>query len=360
MSSQDTVAAQTAAHRPSLSYRAKHDGDEPAILSLFNEVFNVTRTEARWRWQYHDTPKNPGIVGVAEGDAKVLGFAGIMRQDLNFLGERLPAGQGCDSMMHPSCRGAGHYRELAFSVYDHIRAANVPVVTGFPNQASFPVTVRDIGHRRILVLRHYYRHLGVKKFVGRTADRLARPALRAPNSTGLRLLRLRMGQSLDMEVADKLPNDLSRILRAHRVQEVLSVWKDPEYLRWRYEQHPEYRYRFHVLRRNGEPVALAVVRLLDGWAAICELVHPRRHVRETAAFLRQIVQWYQRDADCQLIEFYGSDISFFDAAFAEAGFTRSAHSGYTMTATVLLPHLVSEYIFIPTNWTVVYGDTDVI
>ncbi len=344
-----------------VSYREAVPGDEHGLLALFENVFGRPRSQERWHWQYAASPPGAGAVSIAVAGGEVVGCAALMRQDLNHLGERIPAAQSCDAMVREDHRGAGLFTALARANHRTVVGRGVRFVIGFPNQESFPLLMRSLGRIRILVLRHYYRRTGTRRVLGSILDRASRPVVAAPNTLGLCLARLRLGGGYEVRTSTELPDDLHELLRAHQSQQVLSVWKDPEYLRWRYEHHPEHRYAFHVLRRQGAPLALAVVRERADSAVICDLIHRERRVPETAMLLRTTVHQYGRRPTCQRVVFFGRDIGFLTAAFQEAGFREEAHSVFVMSvASLSNDDPIARFVPIPDNWSISYGDTDVV
>lgn len=343
-----------------VAFSSRVQSEEPRLPALFAAVFGHERDAARWRWQYEASPGGAGTVTMASAGEEAVGCVGLMRQDLCHAGTRIAAGQGCDAMMAETHRGQGLFPRLAHANYADAAARGCRVVVAFPNALSFVPTVRALQHRRIAVLKHYYRRLGTRRLAGGIVDRVTRAFWTLPNMAGLRVLRARIRRRRQVEITDTVPPDIEPLLAAYRGQQVLSVWKDAEYLRWRYQDHPQHSYAFHVLREGGRPVALAIVRLARDVAEICDLIDPRRDPRTSAELLREVVAWCGRHSHCQLVEFFGRDISFFDAAFATAGFRSSVHSQFTMTALVLDKGELEPLVYTPTNWTICYGDTDVV
>ena len=342
-----------------MTYRTAEASEESAILEVFRRVFGVERGAERWAWQYRRSPAGPGIVGVADTGGRIVGCLTLMRQDLNVAGTRLPAAQACDGMMEAEFRKGGHFAALGHANDETGAAIGLGVIIGFPNQQSFPTMVRHLGHHRVLVLKHYYRRLGARRLLG-AADIALRPLVRTRDFANLSLLRFRRGERLQMDVTRDVPEGVDAFLSAARRLEVLSIWKDAAYLRWRYAEHPENRYDFVALRREGEIQALAVMRRMDTGVAICELMQKDRDPRLGAVLLHRLALRAGDDPRCQIIEFYGSDISFFDAAFMEAGWSSSPHSLFTMTAKHVAPGPAERLVPFAANWQISYGDTDVV
>ena len=67
---------------------------------------------------------------------------------------------------------------------------------------------------------------------------------------------------------DALPDGLPYAdwLTTHAPRPSISICIDQAYMTWRYARHPYFRYRYHLLRRDGRPAALVVTRndVIDG------------------------------------------------------------------------------------------------
>ena len=343
-----------------LAFRSAREDDLPAILALFRRVFGSERGEDRWRWQYDRSPGGPGVVTVATAGEEVVGCVGLMRQDINHLGTRLMAGQGCDAALADDYRGGGNFARMALANYAAGAEAGMNTVIAFPNHNSFTPALRDLAHERITVLKHHYHRLGVPRLDRGPVRAAARQVLRSRNRVGLAILTRRMDRALLYDAVVEMPGDLDGLLRSAHNREVLSIWKDAAYLKWRYAEHPEWRYRFHVLREAGRPIALAVVREADDTAAICELLNPNRSVRECEYLIRHIVEWYAALPAFRMVEYFGADPGFLQASLAEAGFATVAHSSLVMTGRPLRETAVAPRLLREANWSVSYGDTDII
>ena len=157
----------------------------------------------------------------------------------------------------------------------------------------------------------------------------------------------------------ELPAAVGGLLDETRNYEVLSIWKDLQYLRWRYEQHPDHRYVFHVLRVGGVPEGIAVTRHVGDTTAICEFIHRTKDVRQAAMLLGAIVR-HHTTRGMQRVEFFGHDDGFCESVFRQCMFTSSYANGFVFSGRVYGGGALEQRFIVPQNWTVVYGDADVI
>jgi hypothetical protein len=341
---------------PEAQIRNYKEGDESAIVDLFNNVFYAGRTLERWSWQFQDHVQGPGWITLAEDCGEIVGQYCMMRNHLNFMGSEICAGQSCDTMVRDDQRGKRWFVRLASANYDYAAGTGMKAVFGFPNRASYPGFMRSLHWHRITALRHYYYRIGFRKIWGAGIDRIYKTIYKmilAKKSAGLRY---RTGESR-IETTTHLPDEIEGLCAELLNYEVLSVWKDLKYLRWRYEHHPDNRYIFHVLWVDQRPECLIVVREKGQDIAICDLLSRTKNIRQAASLLAHVTRLYQ-DTDAQVIHFFGHDDGFFDSVFIPCGFSAEYSGDYVFGGRVFVDGDLADKYIIPQNWTIAYGDTD--
>ncbi len=341
--------------------RPYQDGDERQIMPFFTEVFGDVKSPARWHWQFRGHPKGLSWVAVADRSGTVLGHHGLMRQHLNFNGREIVAAQECDAMIKEELRGTGFYTTLGKFNYAQAAAGGLRAVFLFPSRnsspGSYPLVIRRLESRRIANLHHFSKRIGYRGFLGSAGDSLQKTIARIGRAQRVKLKWGGRLRGLTASTSSTVPTDCDAALKQIRDYEVLAVWKDTEYLKWRYEQGPDRQYAFHALRRDGETHGLVVTREYDDAMAICEVLHRRKNVVETAFLLEHVVD-YARRSRMQRVEFNGFDNGFFDAAFAAAGFVVWPFSKYIFIGRVFDDGNLGEYYYNPMNWSISWGDGD--
>ena len=298
---------------------------------------------------------------MADHDGRIVGHNGLVREHLNVNGREVIAGQESDAMITEAARGGGLYSRLGSAGHRQAADAGARALFSFPSRnsspGSYPLLIRRLGHRRIFNLGHFSRRLGARRLVGGAGNRVLK-ALAAPLVTATQAVRFARGYAgLTVQVLDAIPDDCEAALKQILDYEVLAIWKDRQYLQWRYERSPERRYLIYALKRDGVTHGLIIARVYGGTLAICEVLHRRKDVRETAFFLERVVRHAYR-LPVDTVEFHGFDNGFFEAAFARAGFTTEAFSRYIFIGKVLNdPDLEALFYHAP-NWSVSWGDGD--
>jgi hypothetical protein len=339
--------------------RAYESGDEHAILALFKDVWGEPRSLDLWRWKFLEHAHGAGLITLADRDGEVVGHYCVMRSDLNLRGRRIPAAHSLDGMVRADQRGQSWFVRLGRANEQHASEKGVKAVIGFPNRGSFLALVGSMDWDRIATLREFSFRAGHARIWGGLLDRAYKLALRGPLAVRRRLLQLSAPGAV-VEAVSSLPEEVAGLLDEIRRYEILGVWKDLDYLRWRYEKHPEHAYDFQILTRDGKLEGLVVSRRMGGSVAICELLHRTMNVAEAALLVCGVVR-ANLDGGAQRIEFYGHDEGFFASVFARCGFHATYASNFVFCGRVLDDDEGFRRRFtLSRNWTVVYGDTDVV
>ncbi len=324
---------------------------------MFKEVFGIDRSKERWNWQFNQHVHGKGWIFVAKSNDIIVGQFALRRNHINFMGSELIAGQSCDTMVNPEFRGRRVFTDLAKKAYEFAQKDGLSIAFSFPNRNSYPGYMRLLKRNRIANLKCYYFRTGIKKYFGKLIDRLFKILLYLVNHCYIVIERKIMPDMCNVKTSSNLADDSKSLLNEHHYYEVLSIWKDFNYMQWRYINHPNFTYSFHTLYVNDRIEGLAVTRNSEDSVAICEFLHRSKHPRQSVYFLRHIVKYYLKSS-AQKIEFHGWDNGFFDYVFKACGF-RSLPSSFVFTAQAFDDDLTQKLI-IPDNWTIVYGDADIV
>lgn len=341
--------------------RAYRPGDEEGIVSLFNNVFPESIERHEWKWKFRGNPQGPGWTSVAEVGEEIVGHAGMARKHINFQGREVIAGHECDSMIRSDQRGKDIYTKLSLFNYELAERDGAKSVLGYGSRNSWPGTypllVGRLGWVRIANLHHYWMRIGLNNRIAAIGDKVLKGLLALKVAAHKKIIRMRNPGALRVVASSSLPDALEEALLHIRKYEVLSLWKDLPYLRWRYEKSPKNKYSFYILEAAGKPEGLVVTRRVGKTVAICELLHRRKDIDHSAILLASVALHYIK-SDAQMLYFFGYDNGYFDAAFAAAGFAVRPFSKIIFEGKVINSDELEKKFCIPENWSVAYGDSD--
>lgn len=342
------------------------DGDEHAILELFRTVFGKSRSLPHWTWQFKQNPYGGPFVSLArrEDDGAVVGSYSVMPVMLNVLGRAVLGCQSVDTAVHPDHRGQRVFEHTASDCYAWCASQGVKAVIGFPNANSYPGFVRTLDWRRIAFpVQHTLRlsvgaplrkALGVPMLPG-LGDAAYRSTLRARLGSRLAMVRRLGAGALGFHTANEVPESYAELWNGWRSQEVLSIWKDADYLRWRYDRNPDHRFTHFWLAEGNRMLAFAVGVEFEGTLILCELLVAGRDVLHGQRLALEICL-HALARPVKAVSFLGWDAGFF--ADALIGFTRQNSYANVYCGRSFDTGLLAELLPQAANWTVTYGDGD--
>lgn len=332
--------------------------DQLEIIKLHHDVFKSNLDQDKWKWQFLSHPKGNSWITLAIADNDIVGQYAVMRNHLNFLGREIVAGQSCDTMVKSDQRGKRWFTKLADYNYAYLSENRVNAVFGFPNRNSYPGFMKYLKWVRLFNLTNYQYRIGVRNLLGRGLDWITKEILYLFISLKLSILYKPWLKNHSFSTGSFLPVDLSGFFKEINDYEVLSVWKDETYFKWRYIDKPHHNYLFHTLKIEGSVESLVVTREVDNMIKICEIFDRTKDPIKLSSLLLYIIKSYAR-RKLQKIEFYGHDYGFFDSVFQRCGFIRRT-SNIVFGGRVFENTKLNDAFIMPNNWTVSYGDTDAI
>lgn len=340
------------------------DGDDEEILALFNSGFGQQRTLATWRWRFRDNPAGGPLASVARHreDGRIVGTYLCLPFGLDLDGERVPAAQVVDLVVHPDFRKQGMFEAMAHHSYAMLEGMGCRVQVAFPNPTamSYPGFTRTLGWAPVALLRRYSARLDFERPLRRVL-RAAAPA-RGLNAVLRALLGPLLaggsgaaGGEFRFTRSRTLPDDYEGLWQACRGSLGLSFWKDAAYLRWRYDENPDHEFTYSTLHRSGKLVALAVSLEQDGAETICELLAAGLDAvagRSLVARMRGEAFRLRRRS----IGWYGNETAF--AAGALRGMTGAREHGNVLVVHAHGDAELAAKLTASARWALAYGDPD--
>jgi hypothetical protein len=229
--------------------REYESGDEDRIVPFFNQVFAEydgfePRGVRLWKWKFEEHPLGHHTF-IAEDDngAMIGNFAGL-RTPYLFRGERRIGSQGVDVCIRKDYRGTGLYVELASAYFQRFDDPREDFIAfGYPNPPSYKVVTRYLSYVPV--------HCPIFKLVHPVDGPWVEDMSRRAEGSAVEELR-------------RFDDRVDRLWNRLRGGYEFATWRDPQYLRWRYERHPAIRYRYlGIVDGAGELEGLLVV--CSGW-----------------------------------------------------------------------------------------------
>jgi len=219
--------------------------DASNLLHLaLGDAYGRSKSAALWRWKHQQNPSGSslGLAAYADG-GELVALRPFMRwRLLDAAGSPIAAVRAVDTVVHPSCRRSGLFSRLTLQALEDLSAASVDLVFNTPNDQSGP------GYRKMgwALLGHPTVWVCMRPGVGRRAEPRTgeEPGMRLPDAWP-EFSESPLGVPGGMDVAMAQPG--------------MRVLKDQPFLKWRYAQHPNLKYRMVPgvgVDRGGDCVAV--------------------------------------------------------------------------------------------------------
>lgn len=267
---------------PQLTYRLSQPGDEHDICRLFEEIFGKPMSFDRWRWKYRNNFfKNSLNILAVDSEGKIVGHFGAQELPFQREGNRLRVGELEDGMLRKEFRSQGHYVQLCHEFFKICDDAGFQLLFGFPTERMFYVVSLGGFFMADKIYRFTKEPASSDAHPFKDWIRSLRDLMRSRGSQPAKTL-LRSAWRASSQLLNRMLFRIEEIPAGE--PEVAKIWEDfrrscplsldrtRDYLHWRYDLHPDFRYlKVAVYRRGGRtPLSFWVVRIEGNLAYLLE------------------------------------------------------------------------------------------
>lgn len=118
-------------------HRDYRQGDEDAILDLFELTFGKKMSLETWQWYFVENPFGHGIIKLIFDGNRLIGHYAVTPTDLSINSSITKAVRSMTTMTHPDYGGQGIFTFLAEKTYETAAHNGFALVFGFPNKNSY-------------------------------------------------------------------------------------------------------------------------------------------------------------------------------------------------------------------------------
>ena len=240
----------------------KHEDEIEQLVSLFGEAFGHEMSKEHWEWKYIKNPFAGAVpqVIVAADNGRIVGARPFFMTQLWIGSEKILAAEHCDTMVHPDYRKMGLFNSMGTFARDYLGANQVPVSFGFPGPMSRPGFLKQ-GYRKVAETEIRFRPVDVRgiiskrfsrsrsiRLIGSVLGGVLSPRTPSYKDKGLFQIEILDGYSAALDGLDGLRNP-----------GVVELVRDERVLSWRFDRHPQHRYRYITAKRNNKLSGYAVI-----------------------------------------------------------------------------------------------------
>ena len=238
----------------------------PGLVELFNLVFPTETTVERWEWKHLENPLNPPqpkVVVAVDGD-RIVGARPLMLANIRVGNEILKAGQPCDTMVHPEYRRRGVISRMNDLAIEQARTMGVSLFYNFPNPFALRGYLKQ-GWQRVMPLESLMRfeepvQVAEAKFGRGVASKVLGTSYRTFFGGIPRRRHWPEEPSCRIVTSDKAVEQLEGLERLYQ-KDKIELERSRMYLEWRFDSHPEHKYRYIMCFDKEDLVGYVLVRL---------------------------------------------------------------------------------------------------
>ncbi|QEG38671.1 GNAT family N-acetyltransferase [Roseimaritima ulvae] len=235
-------------------YTAEHAAEVADLLNagLARKLVGV-RDVDYWNWKHEQNPCGRSLMLMARADGRVVGIRAFMRWNMRCGGEVIQAAKPVDSVTHPDYQRRGIFSRLTRQACELAAAEGVAFLFNTPNRNSKPGYLK-LGWHVVGELALYAKI--VRPFSAASHAlrwKLAGGGLPPRDAYFSAEPQRASAVLLDQAVADLLKG------RADGAAQ-LETLRTPEFLRWRYGDHPHLEYFAETVEDQGQLAGILVFR----------------------------------------------------------------------------------------------------
>jgi GNAT superfamily N-acetyltransferase len=239
-----------------------HAEKKEELLDLFQASFGHKMSDKLWDWKYIQNPlasTNPELI-VAVHNGTIVGARPVQPAQMWLGNEKVRAVQAPDLMVHPDHQRKGINTRMIQFYVSYLKENGYALIYGFPNAKALTGALKQ-GYRIVATEETLFRPTNLQKLISyRLRERHLGTALGFLYNRFLNIKAQEAFQpraSFQTQLFDRFNDELKGIDTLRDTTKIDLV-RDENYLRWRFDQHPEQSYKYIIAKKGEELWGYAV------------------------------------------------------------------------------------------------------
>jgi len=241
----------------------KYKEAEAELLELFRLSFGHDMTPELWNWRHagnYLSSADPEVIVALDND-KIVGARPFLFVEMWLGNKKVLAAQHDDTMVHPEYQKQGLFNLMGRFSLSYLKENGYALSYGFPNLLSRRGFLKQgykiVGAEEVMFwLLRPQKIMSQKlknKLLGNVAGFLYDKLLvkKPKKISGL-------AGSFQVIVADQFIEEL-REVDTLRGETAIDLVRSESFLRWRFDEHPDFKYKYIVVQKEGKLTGYAVI-----------------------------------------------------------------------------------------------------
>jgi hypothetical protein len=234
-----------------------------AIKSISDEVDAQDKSIAdqkKWDWQYEDLPTKQSYIYLAKENNSVIGYYHIPTYDILIKNKKMIIGNIQSVAIAKSHRGNDLFQKLAKFANRDINK-HVDLIYTFPNHRSIHTFIKYNDFSKVAMLPLQLRPISVKTFFAKKLNsKFLGSILGSLIQMYSYLKRKDLNQFDQIKEVNEFNKEMETLFLKFGSRHDIGLKRDASFLKWRFKNSVEEKYKIVVLLSDSELVAVAVVK----------------------------------------------------------------------------------------------------
>lgn len=278
-----------------LQIKKLSDSEIPALIDCIKRIMREEEshnsqnfTDNKWQWQYSKLPSSNSQIFVISDDNRILGYYHIVLYHGYLMGENQLFAMVQDVAISKELRGQGKFRELSDFANNFI-ALNFPDVISytFPNDKSIHTFIKYNNYKIVDTLPSWFQPLksyNIIKHKLPIGGRLI--SLLLDKITYIKIRKLKGNSEIKRTELNPV---FCSIFNDYSSKQNLSIRRDFNYLKWRYNDKPSSDHHYYSLLNNGKVTAGLIIKIDTIMGAKCAIVMDFAYSEGNETDLRNLI-----------------------------------------------------------------------
>jgi GNAT superfamily N-acetyltransferase len=250
----------------------KYKAAEAQLLDLFRISFGYDMPLELWNWKhckYYINSGEPEVVVATDND-RIIGARPFLFVEMWLGNKRVFAAQHCDTMVHPEYRSQGIFNQMGQYSIQYLKENGCALSYGFPGPMSRAGFLKQgwkiVGPRESIFQITRPRDVFSLKLKSSLIGVLAGSLYQV--FSGVKTGEFAaLSPSFHVSLSDHFIKGLEEV-DSLRDKKTIDLFRSENFLRWRFDSHPSYRYKYVIASREGKLYGYAVIRVLREGAGL--------------------------------------------------------------------------------------------
>jgi len=244
----------------------KHKEKKEELIRLFKISFCHSISPEFWDWKYIQNPwvSDNSEVVVTMNNGEIVGARPFLSFEMWIKDEKVKVAQPCDTMVHPKHRRKGIFSRMNQFTIEYLKKNGYAFFYNFPGSMSLPGYLKQ-GWKIVSTTEFLFRVINPQKVISyKLGNKVLGEKLGLFYATLLNTKERKhpLCNSFDVIISDQFIPELQD-LDALRDKFSINIVRSESYIKWRFDKHPEYTYKYIVAKRAKSLWGYAVVSVRE-------------------------------------------------------------------------------------------------